>query len=231
MLLKPILGSQMSGSLAGITASHNAGGQYLRQRVKPTDPATSNQVFVRNAVGSLAARWSSTLTDAQRLAWTVYAANVPLINRIGESRPISGIAQYIRSNTPRLQAGKPIVDDGPMTYTLAEISGMSYGITADNPGSTFDTFFDITDQWAIEAGGFLFVYLSRPQNLAINFFKGPYQLALTVVGASPTPPTSPVAGTTAPFAFASNMKVFFQMRAATADGRLSTPFRGSAVSS
>lgn len=229
MLYKPMLGAEMSGSMGGITASHNAGGQYFRSRVVPTDPASPGQVTIRNAVGQLASRWAAVLTEAQRSAWNVYAANTPLLNRIGESRTISGIAQYIRSNTPRIQANKAIIDEGPMTYMLPTITSSQTGIGPDSVSGTFDMFFDNTDGWATEAGGFLFVYLSRPQNMSINFFKGPYQLALTVNGNSPTAPVSPIAGTVLPFAVAAGMKVFFQLRAATADGRLSSEVRGYGI--
>ncbi len=229
MLYKPFLGAEMSGSMGGITASHNAGGQYFRSRVVPTDPASPGQVTIRNAVGQLASRWAAVLTEAQRDAWNVYAANTPMLNRIGESRTISGIAQFIRSNTPRIQAAKPIVDDGPMTYMLPTITSSATAVLPDSATGQFDMFFENTDGWATEAGGFLFVYVGRPQNMSVNFFKGPYRLALTVAGASPAAPTSPISGTALPFATAAGMKVFYQVRAATGDGRLSSEVRGYGI--
>lgn len=227
MLYKPFLGAEMSGSMGGITASHNAGGQYFRSRVVPTDPATVGQVAVRSAVATLASRWAAVLTEAQRSAWNVYAANTPMLNRIGESRTISGIAQYIRSNAPMAAEGFLTVDSGPMTYMLPTLSGT--GITADAATNTFDLFFDNTDSWATLGGGRLLLYTSRPQNSSVNFFKGPYRFTSSVAGNDPVAPTSPVTSIATPFAFAAGAKIFYQLRAFTADGRLSSPVRGSTV--
>ncbi len=228
MLYKPMLGAEMSGSMGGITASHNSGGQYFRSRVVPTDPATAGQVAVRSAVATLASRWAAVLTEAQRDAWNVYAANSPMLNRIGESRTISGIAQFIRSNTPLVSQGFLPVDDGPLTYMLPTMTGT--GITADSATNQFDLFFENTDSWAVSAGGRLLLYTSRPQNQSVNFFKGPYQFATAVAGNDPVAPTSPVTAIASPFAFAAGMKIFYQLRAFTADGRLSSPIRASTVS-
>ena len=49
MLFKPTIVASLSGSLGGITASHNRFGAYLRERVIPVNPGTQPQVIVRNA--------------------------------------------------------------------------------------------------------------------------------------------------------------------------------------
>ncbi|KKM06452.1 hypothetical protein LCGC14_1743870, partial [marine sediment metagenome] len=48
MLFKSGLITQGSGSIGGLTASHNRGGMYFRARTIPTNPATSFQTVVRN---------------------------------------------------------------------------------------------------------------------------------------------------------------------------------------
>ena len=52
MLFKGTIGAAYSGKIGGVVASHNRGGQYFRQHVIPTDPATGLQSTMR-AITSL----------------------------------------------------------------------------------------------------------------------------------------------------------------------------------
>jgi hypothetical protein len=222
MLFKPVLGTDLSGKLGGIVASHGPGGAYFRAASIPTNPNTPQQQAVRNAVSSLTSTWVTGLTQAQRDAWDVYGDNVKITNRIGEQVNISGLAHYVRSNVARIQAGQARVDDGPTTFdlgghALVTISGFS---EVTQLGSFSFNTSGITDPWANEAGGFMFVYLSRPQNPGINFFRGPYRFSVNIVG-DPAPPVSPLF-IPVPFAFVEGQRLFGRAVASTADGRYST---------
>lgn len=225
MKFKSALVTQVSGSVGGMTGAHNQGGLYFRGRSIPVNPNTSFQQVVRNAVSQLSTRFSQTLTAAQRAAWAVYAANVPLVDRLGDSRNVTSIAQYVRSNTPILQSGGTVVDDGPTTFALPTFSDPSF--TVDATADEVDVGFTDTDAWANEAGGYMLVYASRPQSASIGYFKGPYRYAGKVTGAA-TPPTSPET-IALPFPVAAGHQVFFKVSVVRADGRLSSPFRGVAV--
>lgn len=215
-----------SGSIGGLTASHNKGGQYVRRRAIPTNPQSSQQVAVRNALATLASRWGDVLTPAERAAWDVYAANVPKIDTLGNSINLSGMQWYVACNTPRIQEGTlSIIDAGPTVYQLASLTDPSFAF--DATADEIDVTFTNTDGWAGEVGGALLVFASRPQSPSINFFKGPYRFAGVVLGAA-TPPTSP-ASISLPFVIAAGQKVFAQVRAVRADGRISSPFRGSGI--
>lgn len=217
--------SQTSGSIAGLTYAHNKGGLYSRARRVPVNPNTPQQVAVRDAVAASVARWKSTLTDAQRSAWEVYAANVPLVDTLGFPRNVSGMNQYVRSNVPRIQVGLAAVDDGPTDYSLALLTAPAYTVNAG--ADTVSVAYTNTDPWATAVGGSLLIYASRPQDTTINFFAGPYRFAGRVNGAV-VPPTSP-AVITLPFPVVVGQKVFFRAEATEADGRLSSAFRGSDV--
>lgn len=228
MLFKPLLGDQLSGSVGGVTASRNAGGAYFRQRALPVNPNSVYQQAVRGYFSQLAAAWGGTLTEAQRNAWTSYAENTPVTNRIGDSIVLSGLAMYQRSNVARLQAGLARVDDGPGTFGLPEFTGVSWD-PPDAAADTVDVNFTNTDVWANEDGGALLVYASRPQSPSINYFKGPYRFMGSVAGNGTTAPTSP-ATMTLPFVTTAGQKIFFYARCTEADGRLSSTFRGFGVS-
>jgi hypothetical protein len=215
---KSALVTQGSGSVGGLTLSHNKGGMYFRSRALPTNPGTVYQTAVRAIMAQLTALWANTLTSAQRAAWSDYALNTPIINKLGEAKPIPGLAMYVRCNVPRIQAGLTRVDDGPTTFGLPDLTPP--GITSITAATgVMVVTFEPTDAWAAAADGGLLILTSRGQGPGINYFKGPYRYAGKIEGAT-TPPTSPQNINVA-FTVAAGQQVFVQMRVTTADGRLS----------
>lgn len=223
MKFKGVLIGEASGSVASNTFSHNRGGQYVRQRSVPTNPNTSFQQAIRGFVTLLTSNWGSVLAAAQRAAWDVYAENVLLPDTLGEPRNPGGLGMYVRSNVPRLQAALPRQDDAPTTFNLGEFTNPAFG-TLDGSFDTVQLAFTDTDAWANEDDSAMLLYLSRPQNASINYFKGPYRFAGSVLGDAMTPPTSPQSFN-APFPFAPGNRVFGYTRVTRADGRLSGVFR------
>lgn len=223
MKFKSQLVTEVSGSVGGLTGSHNLGGMYFRARATPTNPNTPQQQAIRSAVGNLVARWLNTLTQLQRDVWAFYAFNTPLLNPLGEPINVTGLNMYVRGNTARIQAGEPIADDGPVIFNLGDYTTPSF--TADRTADTIDTTFTNTDDWANEDDAGMLVYVSRPVNATIVYFKGPYRLAGVIQGDSITPPTSP-ATFALPFPAAPGQRLFARIVVSRADGRLSLSFRG-----
>jgi len=218
MLIKSGLVTSASGSLGGLTAARNRGGQYLRARVVPVDPGTARQTTIRNAVRDLTSRWSDTLTAAQREAWATYGANVPITNRLGDQILLSGQQHYIRSNVPRLQVGLAAVDDGPTVFDLGSFTDPILSVVAPTMVSLV---FTATDAWVDETGSAMLVYTGRPAAPTINFFKGPYRATTAaILGDDTTPPTSP-ANLTSDYSYTTGQRAFGQVRVTRADGRLS----------
>ena len=226
MIFKSQVITQASGSVGGVTYSHNAGGMYQRARTIPTNPNSTFQQTVRAIFGNLANAWSTTLTAAQRALWADYAANVPVINALGDPINLNPLAMFVRCNTPRVQAALPLVLDGPTTFNLGDFTNPSFGFDATD--DEVDVTFEATDAWAGEDDAGAIILASRPKAPTINFFKGPYRLAGIIAGDSVTPPTSPAA-ITAPFEAVAGQKVFVRFIVSRADGRLSLPFRGVAT--
>ena len=226
MLVKSALITQFSGSIGGLTGSHNRGGQYFRARTIPTNPGTPFQNAVRQFVADLVNLWNNTLTQAERDAWDNYAVNVPFVNRLGDQTFLSGLNQYVRSNVPRLQAALARIDDAPIVFNTGDFTQTTFVPTA--AADTLGLGFTDTDAWANEDDAAMLLYGARPRNPTINFFKGPYRFADLVAGDAITPPTSP-ASITSPFPLAADQKAFAYVRVTRADGRLSTLFRMSAI--
>jgi hypothetical protein len=218
MKIKSALVTQVSGSIGGMTGSRNRGGLYLRSRAIPTDPATPAQVSARNIFGVVSAAWSSVLTAAQREAWSLYASNVPVTDRLGDSILLSGQQWYVAANSLRLRAGIGIVNDGPTTFSRPSFTEPT-GLSIDDNGDIGFAFTN-TDEWATETGGALIVFAGKPVGAGINFFKGPFRFADSVDGDDTTPPTSP-ADLDSPFACTVGQKVWIRVVAVLADGRFS----------
>ncbi len=220
MLWQSQIFSKLSGVIGGTVASHNRGGQYLRARVTPVNPNTPLQQAVRTIFANLAAAWQG-LTDLQRAAWDDYGANVPVVNRIGETINLTGFNHYLRSNVPREQVGLARVDDGPTTFSLPALGIQTFTAIAGAGLLIASTVHSDTDAWVSEDGAALLINFSQQKAPTINFYKGPFNSQLPLLGDSAFPPTSPFASITTIPATAGNI-VFGHYRLTRADGRLST---------
>ncbi len=223
MLYKSAIITNGSGSLGGITASHNAGGAYFRARTVPTDPGTPEQNEVRQLFGVLQNRWINTLTEAQREGWTTYAANVSKTNPLGDPIFVSGANWYVGNNVSRRQAGLARVDDAPSIFDIGDFTDPVYTALSEATQQVL-VGFEVADDWVGEDGSAMLVFMSRPQNQTVNFWKGPYQLAGIILGNLALPPTSP-ATVDAPFAFVADQRIFVRTRVTRADCRLSQSVR------
>jgi hypothetical protein len=169
----------------------------------------------------------TTLTQTQRDQWTTYGANVPVLNRFGDSINLTGLNHYIRSNIPRLITTLPRVDDGPVIFGLPEadnLANAAYAADDQKVSVSFDDTLDIYD----EDQSAILTYCGLPVNPSINFFGSPFRFVDVIAGSSTTPPTSPTE-LDYPFTMQEDQQVFHKFRITLADGRLSEFFRlGSA---
>lgn len=228
MKFKSALVTEASGSIGGLTASHNRGGQYLRARAIPVNSNTLQQQAVRQLLAARAAAWGSILTQAQRDGWEAYADLVPLPDSLGEPRKSTGLNHYIRCNVPRMQAamaGSPL-QTAPAVFDLGSYTAPVLGVI-DASDSTASIAFTNTDPWAIAVGGAMLVYASAGNSPACAYFKGPYRYGGKILGAV-IPPTSPYV-CPLPFAVQAAQKVFVAIRFVQVDGRLSSPFRSGGL--
>jgi hypothetical protein len=104
--------------------SHNKGGAYLRNGSIPTKVLTDKAIAYKTNLGLTAQGWSG-LSDAQRMAWTVYAANNPVTTRLGRTHTLSPLNWFIALNTRLLRAG----DTG---LTLPPTIGAPVGVLVDS---------------------------------------------------------------------------------------------------
>lgn len=220
MKFKGTLIAAASGSVRGLTFSHNRGGQYIRGRTIPTNPGSVEQQAVRNVMSALTAAWKDTLTEEQRTAWTIWGDNSPRVNSLGDTFKMTGLQAYCANNAARLQAGLSRIDDAPATfgYTALTTPGIT-SITAST--KVIVVTFSNSNDWATAVGGALLVYVSRPVSPTRGFFKGPFQYAGRINGAV-SPPTSPQ-NITGVFPLEAGQLQYVRFVAVTSDGLISSP--------
>ncbi len=211
------------GSIAGMTFSRNRSGAYARARVKPVNPNTDRQNDVRAAMAFLTDRWSQTVTNAQRIAWNLYASNVSMLNGLGESIHLSGFNHYIRSNVIAKMIGLTVIDAGPVVFELPA-QDPTYAITASEATQQISAAYDAAMDWASETGANLILFGGKPQNPQRNFFGGPWRLYGQMAGIDAAPPASPHVGVSS-YAIAELQRLWGYARIRRLDGRLSEPFR------
>lgn len=212
-----------SGSIGGCTFSRNRFGQYIRRRAMPVNPGSAPQNIMTAALASLVSGWKL-LSQPTRDNWTNYALNTPYNDALGNTIILTGQQIYIACNASRIQIGVAIVSTAPSFFGRAILSPpVPVSLVASSGVLTYS--FTATDTWAGAAGGFLTVYMSRPQSPTTLFFKGPYRFAGTTAGGV-VPPTSP--GTeTSPFTYIIGQRCHVQFRALNADARISAISRAT----
>jgi len=215
MKIKSALATSISGSIGGLTGSHNRGGLYLRARRVPTNPNTYSQAIVRGILGAISSRWG-TLAASQHSAWNTFASNVPVINALGDSITLSGQQWYVKANTLLLRNGVAAVDDAPTVFALASLTQPVLASAAELT-QDLSLEFTNTDDWANETDGGLQVQVSRPQSPGVTYYGGPWLKSTTIDG-SATPPTSP-ATIGSIYTIAAGQKMWVRVTAFRADGR------------
>lgn len=231
------LGADFSGSIGSTTASRNRFGPYLRTKAIPVNPNTVRQQTVRAEFATMVNLWSNTLTQAQRDAWELWAANTTILGKDGSPINITGQNAYVRFNVIRRQIGGARVDAAPLAFNngnpvtdFIAIDGVESGELQTNLAGTDMNNSVITSGGASDAGD-LAIYLGGPVNFSRTFFKGPYQLAdvLPIAAfATATAWSTPLTSMTQQIAVLVSQFRSVRFRVVYDDGRLSEKFEALA---
>jgi len=182
------MGSMYSGSMRGITASHNKGGLYFRGRTVPTNPNTARQQAMRSIVGGLMQSWSMQLSEAQRQGWRDYAAAVPVLDSLGQSMNLSGVNWFVKCNVSSAQITSQGVTPATNINNIFDVPTIFNTGVAVQDVTVFEGVFTTppgtvtlsgTLAGVADANGTALLYIGAPQTPGVRFYKGPYQLAAT----------------------------------------------------
>lgn len=189
-LIKSTILAQISGSINGVTFSHNKGGAYARNRSVPANPQTDRQDQVRTAMSSLAKAWGESLTEQQRTLWRAYGAATTVTNRLGDSIQLSGIAAYQRINLFRTASLGEAPINTPPAIDPSRAPAPSYLNVASNAQTPEAA---VTMEVELQGGSAaygLVIYYSGFISPGIRYYRGPYIGRVDV--ASTAGPIAPV---------------------------------------
>jgi hypothetical protein len=211
--------ADVSGSIGGAVFARNRGGSYARNRTTPLNPQSTAQSGVRSRFADLATAYSTELDDSERSLWTLYGANVPVPNSLGDPRFLTGLQHYIRSNSLLLGNGMTRVDVPPLSFNAGPSIEL---VTAINAAA--DTISVISlDGYVISATNDLglSLYQGRPVNPGVNFYKAPFRqvYGAALATATPLPTAIPLA-----FGVAVGQANFVRSAYVLEDGRVGVPF-------
>lgn len=232
-MAKVVLGpmvAQASGKVGGSVFSHNRYGTYVRVKAKPTISQSPYAMEAKNNLANVSRAWVG-LTDLQREAWVTWAANNPIMDRVGNSQVLAGNAAYCMLNGRLGALGQSMIDLPPVVSAPVAIATAE--INVDIGAGTFNVVFTESPGAADTA---LYVQAAVTQNESQAYVKN----KLKLLGISSSPATSPVSAIAFPDSMAGTIKAALALRFGTlqvgqlltyylsifdtATGLLSTPY-------
>jgi hypothetical protein len=199
----------LSGSIGANTFSRNRGGSYVKLRSMPTNPNSTRQQAVRNAMSGLSAYWK-TLTAAQKSNWNSFAFYHPRTDPVGNSISVTGANYFVALNTRLVDSGLAKVDDAP---TVTEPMGLLTFSVARTTATTVTVTYTATP---LTAGHKLLLFMSLPSSGDRN----PNLAQCRQVGYSAAAQASPWVPTI-PFAWSVGQTVTFYGCIMGVDGQIS----------
>ena len=101
-----MLSTPKSGRKGSVIYSEGRYGKVAREYLPPSNPRTPEQQAHRNNVRAVTGRWR-TLTQEQRTAWCVAAANKSFVNEEGRQVRLSSYHFFVSLNVRRADLGLP----------------------------------------------------------------------------------------------------------------------------
>lgn len=112
-LFVPILG-QLSGKIGDNVFSHNRGGNYCRAKGQNIHTPSARQAQCRVNLSNASSAWRA-LSSVQRAAWNLWATTNLVINRVGASIQLSGIAAFNTMSARAIDSGNTPPVTPPLT--------------------------------------------------------------------------------------------------------------------
>ena len=122
-----ILDIPQSGKRGLYVSQNNRNGLISRALVIPANPQTDAQLRVRHFLQTVVTAWGSTLTQAQRDAWTAEAVQRRSRARLGQSGPLTGVQLFTKINCALLIIGSEVVLTPPAApvFNRLPVTGLS----------------------------------------------------------------------------------------------------------
>jgi hypothetical protein len=213
MRFNPILGSDLSGHVGGLVASHNTYGVYFKRRAHPANPKSPGQIAQRTSLQIVSQTWRAQ-SAAQRLAWATAA--VVKTSRKGFVVTLSGQAAWMHVNLLRQRIGLPLITvplttDDAATFTLP-------AVTLTAPTALSVTYIaSVAGELWNDTGGGVIVSATGPLSPGVS-----YAQAFRTVGVTPGATATPEVYAL-PFSVVAGQRVRLRFHVTDPQGRMSVP--------
>ena len=168
------------GKIGGHVASKNRYGAYLRTKVTPVNPGSTDQVTVRNRLAGISSAWKS-LTAAQRTAWNAAVSDYARTDIFGDLRNPTGFNLHQMLNNNLVNIAKAPITAPPLPEAVDAFS--SVAVAADFTLQTVT----ITYAAAIAADHSCLVFGTPAISPGISFVKSEFRQFDVMVAADATP--------------------------------------------
>lgn len=145
----PLIGS-ISGDVGGINFANARGSKIIRVKKRRVHLKKDRQLNAQTLLQNTIHEWQA-LTVRQKNAWRTYAISIPINNRLGISRPLSGYQQFLRINLWLLSIGRPSITPPPrsvpppiifnVNFTAGVASGIDMSYEGNPPHETLQGVF------------------------------------------------------------------------------------------
>lgn len=208
------------GKLNGNVYSKNRYASYIRTKVTPVNRRTSYQTAVRAAFAGFSTAWSATLTEAQRQAFTAFAALHAFTNIFGEKRFLDGKAMYIKLNGALSNAALAPVTTPPTDTTTGTLGALTLTATVAAGG----TLSLATNEDSIPVAAKLNIYATPLVSNGKNFVKSELRYIGTFAsGATPYDIKAAWIAKYGTFPAVAGGKIIVGVQILTTEGWLSVP--------
>lgn len=163
----------ISGKLNGTVFAKNKGGNYMRSKSKPSNPKTAAQMAVRAQFGAISSAWKA-LSEGARSAWRESASNFPYINRLGDTKILSGFALHQKLNTNLDLIGESMLTFPPEPRT--PINFASIGVTAIKDPEGENNLDIIAPLAAIDTNSKTLIFATPPLSHGVENFENKLRL-------------------------------------------------------
>lgn len=199
--------------------------QTAREWIAPSQPQTLDQVTIRAYLTTITKRWS-TLTSNQRASWTTYAANNPVVNRVGATVRSTALGMYLRCNiwSQMRTAGATFVDTAPTVAGPSAVTAITVFDNAGDPNIAITTthgYTSLSGLYLVARAQVSISPATNPQAAAIPLISGVSDNSITALVTSGTAATFTAARVA--YADADDADVVCQIL--DAFGQISTPFK------
>ncbi len=123
-VINPLMSAAARGKVGGLIFNIHRGINTVKGFKSPSQPRTARQLAVRAYLSTLSRGWS-TLTAAQRTAWTDWANAHTVADWTGTPIRMTGENAYIKLNSLMLDQGQSAVTTPPAVSAPANVAGLA----------------------------------------------------------------------------------------------------------